>query len=52
MKRVQRMQLVQRATLHAERDRAEALGDAERQVQACQVRLDELTHYRRDYEQS
>ena len=52
MKRVQRMQLVQRATLHAERDRAEALGDAERQVQACQVRLDELTHYRHDYEQS
>ncbi len=52
MKRAQRLELVQRATEHAERDRAESLVRAEQEVQACEAKLTELTRYRQDYERA
>ncbi|MCB1625626.1 MAG: flagellar FliJ family protein [Pseudomonadales bacterium] len=52
MKRAKQLELVQRATQHAERDRAESLVRAEQDLGACEMKLAELTRYRADYELS
>ncbi len=50
MKRAERLDLVQRVTQKAERDRAESLGTAEHHLAACEAKLLELQTYRAEYE--
>jgi flagellar FliJ protein len=52
VKRVQRLDIVQRVTEQAERERAEALARAEQHVNECEMKLADLQRYRTDYEQS
>lgn len=51
MKRAARLEPVQRVVDETERKFAEHLAAGERQVAACQKKLDELESYRRDYSQ-
>lgn len=52
MKRVQRLEVVQRVVDDAERRRAEALALSERRVSECEAKLAELESYRRSYAQA
>lgn len=52
MKRVDRLDVVQRVTERAERERAEQLAKAEQSLTECEGKLAELIRYREDYERN